>query len=46
VFAERVEDVWKEALIPVYLVKDHDRKYDEREYREEREKDRDRAEGR
>jgi len=48
VFAERVEDVWKEALIPLYLVKDHDRKYDEREYRAEREKgDRgDRAEGR
>ena len=44
VFAERVEDVWKEALIPLYIVKDHDRKYDEREYRAEREKgDRERA---
>jgi ATP-dependent Lon protease len=38
VFTERVEDVWREALIPLYLVKDHDRKYDEREYRAEREK--------
>jgi ATP-dependent Lon protease len=54
VFVQRVEDVWKEALIPLYIVKDHDRKYDEREYRAEREKgersgeraDRDRAEGR
>src|SRR5215212_6046035 len=40
IFAERVEDVWKEALIPLYLVKDHDRKYDEREYRAEQEKER------
>ncbi len=33
VFAERVEDVWKEALIPLYLVKGKgDRKYDEAEY--------------
>jgi ATP-dependent Lon protease len=49
VFAERVEDVWKEALIPLYIVKDHDRKYDEREYRAEREKSErsgERAEGR
>jgi len=50
IFAERVEDVWKEALIPLYLVKDHDRKYDEREYRAEREKGEqrsgERAEGR
>ncbi|HJQ39939.1 MAG TPA: endopeptidase La, partial [Thermoanaerobaculia bacterium] len=45
VFVQRVEDVWKEALIPLYLVKDHDRKYDEREYRAEREKG-ERAEGR
>ncbi|MBV8519633.1 MAG: endopeptidase La [Acidobacteria bacterium] len=38
-FAERVEDVWKETLIPLYLVKDaHDRKYDEAEYRAEHEK--------
>ncbi len=49
VFVQRVEDVWKEALIPLYIVKDHDRKYDEREYRAEREKSErtgERAEGR
>jgi len=34
VFAERVEDVWKEALIPIYVSKG-DRKYDEAEYRSE-----------
>jgi ATP-dependent Lon protease len=38
VFAERVEDVWKEALIPVLVVRARDRKYDEAEYRAEREK--------
>jgi ATP-dependent Lon protease len=38
VFAERVEDVWKEALIPLYVVKDHDRKYDEAEYRADHER--------
>lgn len=38
VFAERVEDVWKEALIPLYLVRSHDRKYDEAEYRAEHHK--------
>jgi ATP-dependent Lon protease len=38
VFAERVEDVWKEALIPLYLVRSHDRKYDEAEYRAEHQK--------
>ncbi|HEV3486886.1 MAG TPA: S16 family serine protease [Vicinamibacterales bacterium] len=39
VFTERVEDVWREALIPLYIVKDHhDRKYDESEYRAEQEK--------
>ncbi|HKO56657.1 MAG TPA: endopeptidase La, partial [Thermoanaerobaculia bacterium] len=32
VFAERVEDVWKETLMPLYLVKATDRKYDEAEY--------------
>src|SRR3954447_14660452 len=36
VFAERVEDVWKEALIPILVSKGHDRKYDEAEYRAER----------
>jgi ATP-dependent Lon protease len=35
VFAERVEDVWKEALIPLYVVKEHDRKYDSAEYDKE-----------
>ncbi|HEX2061234.1 MAG TPA: S16 family serine protease, partial [Thermoanaerobaculia bacterium] len=38
VFAERVEDVWKEALIPLFLVKNHDRKYDEAEYRADKER--------
>jgi ATP-dependent Lon protease len=33
VFAERVEDVWKEALIPLYVIRNRDRKYDEAEYR-------------
>src|SRR6266540_984306 len=36
IFAERVEDVWKEALIPLFISKGHDRKYDEAEYRAER----------
>jgi ATP-dependent Lon protease len=39
VFAERVEDVWKEALIPLYLVKNRgDRKYDEAEYKADQQK--------
>ena len=38
VFAARVEDVWKEALIPLYLVKNHDRKYDEAEYKADQQK--------
>jgi ATP-dependent Lon protease len=38
VFAERVEDVWKETLIPLYLVRTPDRKYDEAEYIAERQK--------
>jgi len=37
-FAERVEDVWKEALIPLYLVKNRDRKYDEAEYKADQRK--------
>ncbi len=37
-FTERVEDVWKEALIPLYLVKNRDRKYDEAEYKADRKK--------
>ena len=49
VYASRVEDVWKEALIPLYVVRTRDRKYDEAEYRAERKKqqsDRDQAEQR
>jgi ATP-dependent Lon protease len=38
IFAERVEDVWKEALIPLYVVRSKDRKYDDAEYRAERKK--------
>ncbi|MGZ5492150.1 MAG: endopeptidase La [Thermoanaerobaculia bacterium] len=38
IFAERVEDVWKEALIPLYLVKTRDRKYDEAEYEADKKK--------
>ncbi|HVS32691.1 MAG TPA: endopeptidase La [Thermoanaerobaculia bacterium] len=37
-FAERVEDVWREALIPLYLVRGRDRKYDEAEYQADRHK--------
>ena len=39
VFAERVEDVWKETLIPLLIARDHDRKYDEAEFRADRERD-------
>ncbi|HEY0371844.1 MAG TPA: endopeptidase La, partial [Thermoanaerobaculia bacterium] len=40
VFAERVEDVWKQSLIPVLIARDHhDRKYDEAEFRADRERD-------
>ena len=49
VFAERVEDVWKESLIPLYIVRTRDRKYDEAEYKAERQNqksDRDRPEQR
>jgi ATP-dependent Lon protease len=38
VFAERVEDVWKLSLIPILVPRDHDRKYDEAEYRADRER--------
>ena len=38
VFAERVEDVWKEALIPLYLARGRDRKYDEAEFRADQRK--------
>ena len=46
IFAERVEDVWREALIPLFIVKDHDRKYDESEYKAEQERASERAERR
>jgi ATP-dependent Lon protease len=46
-FAARVEDVWKETLIPLYVVRGRDRKYDDAEYRAERKKnERDQAETR
>jgi len=35
VFAERVEDVWKQSLIPLVVVKKSDRKYDDVEYRQD-----------
>ncbi|HYI13513.1 MAG TPA: endopeptidase La [Thermoanaerobaculia bacterium] len=38
VFAERVENVWKEALIPLYVIRENDRKYDEAEYRADHER--------
>ncbi|HEY0157447.1 MAG TPA: endopeptidase La [Thermoanaerobaculia bacterium] len=38
VFAQRVEDVWKEALIPIFLVRGETRKYDEAEYRADHER--------
>lgn len=40
VFADRVEDVWKEALIPLYVVRDAQRKYDQAEYEAERAQER------
>jgi ATP-dependent Lon protease len=42
IFAERVEDVWKEAVIPLHVVRGRDRKFDEAEYRAERQRDRER----
>ena len=35
VFAERVEDVWKQALIPLFIVKESDRKFDNAEYEQD-----------
>ncbi|HEY5610818.1 MAG TPA: endopeptidase La [Thermoanaerobaculia bacterium] len=55
VFAERVEDVWAESLIPLLVPRDVERKYDQAEYDKEhrrgdresqRDRDRDRAEDR
>ncbi|MFN2238894.1 MAG: endopeptidase La [Thermoanaerobaculia bacterium] len=36
VFADRVEDVWREALIPLYVVRSSQRKYDQSEYEADR----------
>jgi hypothetical protein len=36
VFAERVEDVWKESLIPILVARDKGRKYDDAEFQAER----------
>jgi ATP-dependent Lon protease len=36
IFVERVEDVWREALIPLFVVRDGQRKYDQEEYDAER----------
>ena len=41
VFAERVEDVWREALIPIYMAKPGSRKFDQSEFEAERRTDRD-----
>jgi len=38
VFAERVEDVWKRALIPLFVVRDQGQKYDEAAYRADQER--------
>lgn len=38
IFAARVEDVWKETLIPLYLARASNRKYDEAEYKAEHQK--------
>ncbi|MFZ2492935.1 MAG: endopeptidase La [Thermoanaerobaculia bacterium] len=32
VYAERVEDVWREALIPLYVIRESDRRFDDKEY--------------
>jgi ATP-dependent Lon protease len=32
IFVDRVEDVWREALIPLYVVRGAQRKYDQEEY--------------
>ena len=38
IFAARVEDVWKETLIPLYLARSSGRKYDDAEYKAEHQK--------
>lgn len=40
VFVSRVEDVWRQTLIPLYIVRDGGRKYDIREYEAEIGRDR------
>jgi ATP-dependent Lon protease len=36
IFVDRVEDAWREALIPLFVVRDGQRKYDQEEYDAER----------
>ena len=38
IFAARVEDVWRETLIPLYIARTSHRKYDEAEYKADHEK--------
>jgi ATP-dependent Lon protease len=38
IFAERVENVWNETLIPLYVARPSTRKYDEAEYKAEHQK--------
>ena len=40
IFVSRVEDVWQQALIPLYVVRDGGRKYDMREFEAEINRDR------
>jgi ATP-dependent Lon protease len=40
IFAERVESVWKETLIPVVMARPSTRKYDDAEYKAEHQSDR------
>jgi ATP-dependent Lon protease len=40
IFAERVEKVWKETLIPLYVPRPDSRKYDDAEYKAEHQSDR------
>ena len=40
IFVERVEDVWRESLIPLYLPRNTERKFDQAEYEAERRNDR------
>ncbi|HUF18660.1 MAG TPA: endopeptidase La [Thermoanaerobaculia bacterium] len=40
VFAQRVEDVWHEALIPLFIARGDERRFDQTEYDAERERER------